>query len=231
MELSSSFCNDVPRTAPRTTSPHLASATSVVPHSYRIRTGMRTTLVPMRTCLPDTYVRPKRSLPPSPLARTASPTLIEQKADPVKNAKVSGRRWRYINQAGPTARITHYKENAHGVTEYFIATRFGDGPVAFSQHRFSDFIALHTARSSEPFPVEKVLFVNRAVKRSRMQQLTDYLQEELGKAVEAWACSVRQGRSDASADVLPPDLQAFLGATEVDRGRLDSGVLCPVIEG
>ena len=55
-----------------------------------------------------------------------------------------------------------------------------------------------------------------------MKELGKYLAEATAKCVEEWAQAVRMGVADASTDVLSSELQSFLGACEIDQGRLHS---------
>ena len=139
-----------------------------------------------------------------------------------KQHLVSGQRWRYTHQAAPSVCITGFEDAIHG-TYYLIETRFGDGPIVRTKHRFREFLALHELLApGTPFPVEKVLLRTTAVKRARVVQLEKYLSEAVHRCVQAWAGRVSQGDADADSDVLNDPLHDFLAARDIDRSRLES---------
>jgi len=118
--------------------------------------------------------------------------------------------------------ITGFEDAIHG-TYYLIETRFGDGPVVRTKHRFREFLALHEQIApGTGFPVEKVLLRTTAVKRSRVAELAKYLSEAVHRCVEAWAERVSKGDADADSDVLSEPLHDFLAAHDIDRRRLES---------
>ena len=139
-----------------------------------------------------------------------------QRIEVVKSRSSARALWRLANQPAPSVRVTGYADRQDGVTEYLIATRFGDGPTVVVRHRFSDFVALHhKLYSGIKFPVAKSLFaLNEALKEQRVVELGKYLAEVVTRSIERL--------STASDPVFGPDLQDFLGARDIDVGRLDS---------
>ena len=151
-----------------------------------------------------------------------SPLAPDSSVSPKKERLCHAGRWRFVNQPGPRVQITGFEER-HGVTEYIIMTKFGtDGPQVFTRHRYTDFLNLHDAVGSGPFPVEKALINTPAVKKARVVRLNKYLTDIVTKCVEEWADKVQRGEVEVSSDVLSPRLQDFLQAKELDQRRLES---------
>ena len=68
----------------------------------------------------------------------------------------------------------------------------------------------------------QILINDEGVKKSRVGRLEKYLTDAVNTSIESWAMRVRLGAASVSDDVLTPALQAFLGARDIDAGRLES---------
>lgn len=118
--------------------------------------------------------------------------------------------WRKLQRTGPacapapppmsiSTKVTGFTDQS-GHTEYQLETTGPDGRAVSAQHRFSDFVELHTViqpalKLPIAFPIPKSMFTGEAVKRERQQKLQEYLRTAL-----------------AACDATPPlALMSFLG--------------------
>ena len=98
-----------------------------------------------------------------------------------------------------STKVTGFTDQS-GHTEYQLETTGPDGRAVSAQHRFSDFVELHTViqpalKLPIAFPIPKSMFTGEAVKRERQQKLQEYLRTAL-----------------AACDATPPlALMSFLG--------------------